>query len=241
MQPTTSTRQWITTGALGVLLLGSATAGCGPWVAADRSEIQPAARAARLEELHRVHRLERQEAQAARIERLLNRQEGTLAVAADELARRIIRAAEHHDLDPLLVLAVVRVESAFQPTVISRAGAVGLMQVLPYVGRDVARRNGLPWQDWRTLQEPAANLRIGSAYLAELLERFDGRVELALAAYNMGPTLLSARLARGWRPHGPYVPAVLGHYRRYVAETVRDRHWARLVEGPSATPGLPAG
>jgi hypothetical protein len=92
--------------------------------------------------------------------------------------QQIHRAALEHDVDPLLVASVVEVESHFRPRAGSHKGAVGLMQLLPSTA-------GMPAV---MLFDPGTNLAAGSAYLREMLDRFDGDLELALAAYNAGPT-----------------------------------------------------
>jgi len=92
--------------------------------------------------------------------------------------REIAVAAHLHEVDSLLVASVVEVESTFRPAAGSHKGAVGLMQLLPSTaGLSRAR-----------LQNPRANLDAGTAYLAKLIDRFDGDLGLALAAYNAGPT-----------------------------------------------------
>lgn len=91
----------------------------------------------------------------------------------------IYRAARRHGVAPELVAAVVRAESAFDVRAVSVKGARGLMQLMPAT----ARRFGVP-ED--RIFEPAANLDAGTRYLAWLLERFQGELALALAAYNAG-------------------------------------------------------
>lgn len=91
----------------------------------------------------------------------------------------IYRAAKKHQLNPSLVAALVRTESAFRATAMSPKGARGLMQLMPATGS----RFGLRTRD---LYEPAKNLEAGAKYLAWLLERFKSDLELALAAYNAG-------------------------------------------------------
>jgi soluble lytic murein transglycosylase-like protein len=87
-------------------------------------------------------------------------------------------AAERHELDGLLLAAVVQTESRFVPGAVSPRGAVGLMQVLPSTGEMYGARD---------LSDPHVNLDVGSRYLHQLLRDYDGNLELALAAYNAGP------------------------------------------------------
>ncbi|HEY5548382.1 MAG TPA: lytic transglycosylase domain-containing protein [Coriobacteriia bacterium] len=99
----------------------------------------------------------------------------------------IVRYAKANRIDPYLVAAVINTESGFREGVVSSAGAVGLMQVKPSTAVAVARAAGI--RDEMTteaLSTAALNIRIGTAYLAELIARYDGDVPLALAAYNAG-------------------------------------------------------
>jgi hypothetical protein len=93
-------------------------------------------------------------------------------------------ACAESGLDPLLLLALVREESRFDPDCVSRAGAVGLTQQMPATAALTADRLGLEDYDPRN---PADSLRLGAAYLAEMLERYDDNLMLALAGYNAGP------------------------------------------------------
>lgn len=102
-------------------------------------------------------------------------------------------AAERR-LDPYLVAGLIRQESAFNPTVTSGAGAIGLMQVMPETGRALAREVGLRQYEPGLLRQPDINVHLGTRYLATMLERFDHDLPLVLSAYNAGPT----RAAR-WR------------------------------------------
>lgn len=95
----------------------------------------------------------------------------------------VTREAERSGVDPLLVLAIMREESRFDPRAVSPAEAVGLMQLLPSTARGVLGRRMEP----AALTEPAINIRAGTAYLAGLLRRFQGTVPLAVGAYNAGP------------------------------------------------------
>ncbi len=98
----------------------------------------------------------------------------------------LMEAASHAAIDPLLVAAVVREESSFHPQARSRAGARGLMQLLPETARPMAQARRLEFNNGDLLDDPAANLRLGTAFLATLLREF-GDARLAAAAYNAGP------------------------------------------------------
>lgn len=99
----------------------------------------------------------------------------------------IVRYAKANRIDPYLVAAVINAESGFREGVVSSAGAVGLMQVKPSTAVAVARAAGIRDEmTTATLSTAALNIRIGTAYLAELIARYDGDVPLALAAYNAG-------------------------------------------------------
>jgi soluble lytic murein transglycosylase len=90
-------------------------------------------------------------------------------------------------VDRALLFALVRQESEFLPEARSAAGAVGLMQLMPGTARDVAGRAGVPFLQDNLTRDPAYNVTLGSRYFAEMLQRFSGSYELALAAYNAGP------------------------------------------------------
>jgi soluble lytic murein transglycosylase-like protein len=104
---------------------------------------------------------------------------GRLVAVPDEALLPLIdRNAGSQQLDPRLVKAVIQVESGYNPRALSKAGAMGLMQLMPETARDLSVRD--PY-------DPNENLRGGTAYLRQLIDRFKGSVELALAAYNAGP------------------------------------------------------
>lgn len=94
--------------------------------------------------------------------------------------------ARNHDLDPALLAAVVYVESRFDPTARSGAGAVGLMQLLPTTAKGIAQRTGGTRFAVADLRDPEINVRYGSWYLDYLRDRF-GDTSRALAAYHAGP------------------------------------------------------
>jgi soluble lytic murein transglycosylase len=98
------------------------------------------------------------------------------------------REARKAGIDPLLVYALMRQESAFASTAVSSAKALGLMQLLETTARRVAASSGLPEPAPEDLFDPAVNIRLGVRYLAELAKLFGGNTALMAAAYNAGET-----------------------------------------------------
>ncbi|MDH5674250.1 MAG: lytic transglycosylase domain-containing protein [Myxococcales bacterium] len=147
-------------------------------------------------------------------------------------ADEVERAARRHGLDPNLLFAVMRVESIFNRRIVSYAGAVGLMQIMPATGRRIADQLGVEGFEVPDLLDPQTNLNFSAWYLASLLRRFDGRLPLAIASYNGGPH--NVRLWMGkHHPDMPldaflelipfsqthrYVRRVLTHYAAYRAQ-----------------------
>ncbi|MCK8516557.1 transglycosylase SLT domain-containing protein [Methylonatrum kenyense] len=135
------------------------------------------------------------------------------------------RSAEAEGLDLALIYAISRKESAFIADARSHAGALGLMQVMPGTARQTAAGLGLPSPSDRDLREPTANLRLGANYLAEMLDRFDGNLIMASAAYNAGPNRVD-----GWVRDNAGQPAAVwienitfGETRDYVKSILAFR------------------
>jgi soluble lytic murein transglycosylase len=104
-----------------------------------------------------------------------------------------------NNLDPYLVASLIRQESEFNPSVISYADAWGLMQILPREGKRLAREEGLTNFQTFQLLNPEINIRLGTRYLRQLLDKFGGVTEYALAAYNAGDSRVV-----DWQAAGPY-------------------------------------
>lgn len=96
----------------------------------------------------------------------------------------ILEAAKKHDIDPNLIKAVIKKESSFDPKLVSRAGAKGLMQLTPVTIKELKR---LFKYEIKDPFDPRQNIEGGTKYLAYLLRKYNGNLELALAAYNAGP------------------------------------------------------
>lgn len=94
----------------------------------------------------------------------------------------IEEAAERYDVNPALIRAVIAAESAFDPWAVSRAGAQGLMQLMPALAEELGVLNAF---------DPRENIMAGTRYLGELLRLHRGDVQLALASYNAGPGAVS--------------------------------------------------
>jgi soluble lytic murein transglycosylase-like protein len=134
-----------------------------------------------------------------------------------EAAKTLIAASGENGVDPYLVLGVIRVESSGWNRARSECDARGLMQLMPFVGKAMAKELGIAWQGAETLHEPSVNIRLGVHYLASLQKRYDGDVTKALSAYSMGPTKLDRILSRNKKPVDDYPTSV-----RWFADHYRD-------------------
>ncbi|WP_114241590.1 transglycosylase SLT domain-containing protein [Dyella sp. C9] len=99
----------------------------------------------------------------------------------------LVQQAQEAGIDPSWAYAILRAESAWMPDARSGADARGLMQLLPSTAALVAKRNGISWGGGDTLYDPVTNIVLGTRYLAQMAERFNGAPWLASAAYNAGP------------------------------------------------------
>ncbi|HEX7518722.1 MAG TPA: transglycosylase SLT domain-containing protein, partial [Candidatus Deferrimicrobium sp.] len=98
-------------------------------------------------------------------------------------------------IDPLVLHAVIRQESRFQPDILSPAGAVGLMQLMPKTAAETARKEKMPKPRKKDLTRPEVNVRLGAAYLSRLVKEYRGDYFRAVAAYNAG----EAAVGRWWK------------------------------------------
>jgi soluble lytic murein transglycosylase len=107
--------------------------------------------------------------------------------------------AAKNGLDPYMVASLIRQESEFNPGAISSANAFGLMQLLPSVGRSMAREEGIRHFSEGELLNPETNIRLGTRYLKQTLDKFDGQAPYAFAAYNAGDSRVT-----DWQAIGKY-------------------------------------
>jgi soluble lytic murein transglycosylase len=142
-------------------------------------------------------------------------------------------------LDPYLVASLIRQESEFNPTVISYANAYGLMQIEPSAGKTLAREEGLSHFETFQLLDPATNIRLGTRYLKQLVDRFGGVQEYALAAYNAGESRVV-----DWQSAGPdggideFVESIpFTQTRDYVQGILRNEDIYRSIDAAAGSQG----
>jgi len=143
----------------------------------------------------------------------------------------LVANAGKNGLDPYLVASLIRQESEFNAGAVSRANAYGLMQLLPSVGKSVARKEGMKGFDTRQLLNPTVNLELGTANLKLVLDRFGGQVEYALAAYNAGDTPIRQWLASNdYKDVPEFVESIpYTETREYVQAILRNREMYRAL------------
>ncbi len=139
------------------------------------------------------------------------------------LAQVIYEESRRFGYDPLMIIAMIVTESHFRPDAKSRVGATGLMQVMPFVGEDLAEQvinkspklwdddKPLEWSGHDTLLDPVQNVRLGILHLSKLILKF-GSVRDGIRAYNFGPTSLQKRIRTGRRLPKQYMERVLAQY-----------------------------
>jgi soluble lytic murein transglycosylase len=142
------------------------------------------------------------------------------------------RFSTANSLDPYLVASLVRQESEFNPAAVSRANAVGLMQLLPRVGKAVAKRERLRHYSSEQLFTPEINLQLGTRYFREMVDKF-GALEYALAAYNAGSDRVEAWMAQGkYRDSQEFVESIpFTETREYVQAILRNETVYRQLYG----------
>ncbi len=137
------------------------------------------------------------------------------------LTDTIVQQALLHDFDPELVMAVIRVESSGYHMAVSHVGALGLMQLLPSTGEELAGKLGHEWRGPDSLFDPILNVKLGTAYLRQLTDRYES-LTTALAAYNWGPGRIDRRIRRGAGVPTRYVLQVERAYEGRLSKSARE-------------------
>lgn len=142
------------------------------------------------------------------------------------------RFSSSNALDPYLVAALIRQESEFNPSAVSRANAVGLMQLLPKVGKSVAKQEKLKHFSSTQLFAPGINLQLGTRYFRGMVDKF-GAFEYALAAYNAGSDRVQDWLGQGkYRDAQEFVESIpFTETREYVQAILRNANVYRQLYG----------
>ena len=142
------------------------------------------------------------------------------------------RFSSSNALDPYLVAALIRQESEFNPGAVSRANAVGLMQLLPKVGKSVAKQEKLKHFSSTQLFTPGVNLQLGTRYFRGMVDKF-GAFEYALAAYNAGADRVQDWLGQGkYRDPQEFVESIpFTETREYVQAILRNANVYRQLYG----------
>ncbi len=143
------------------------------------------------------------------------------------------KSAVANGLDPYLVASLIRQESEFNPNAVSRANAVGLMQLLPKTGKVVAKEVKLKRYRASQLYTPAVNLELGTRYFRGMVDKFGGSFEYALAAYNAGSDRVDDWLAQGkYRDPQEFVESIpFTETREYVQAILRNANVYKQLYG----------
>ncbi|HET9983563.1 MAG TPA: lytic transglycosylase domain-containing protein [Longimicrobiales bacterium] len=195
--------------ALRMLLLGGVTFFFGVAVASGPRPVQASGDAAkRASRAEREVRAREGELELVRLElarsNAIMEHSARFAIPAD-LAAEIYDMATAEGIEPTIAFRLVRVESDFTHNAVSPKGAVGLTQIMPSTARELnpkVRREDLFHRE--------TNLRMGFAYLRDLIRAYRGDIRLALLAYNRGPAVVDAIRKQGGDPENGYARAILG-------------------------------
>ena len=146
----------------------------------------------------------------------------------------LVANSGENGLDPYLVASLIRQESEFNAGAVSRANAYGLMQLLPSVGKSLAKREKMKGFTTAQLLNPSVNLRLGTINLRQVLDRFGGQQEYALAAYNAGDVPVRQWMSSGdYKDIAEYVESIpYTETREYVQAILRNRQMYKALYPP---------
>lgn len=133
------------------------------------------------------------------IAKTVHRNENSMALSDEDknrLVKTVNESSKKNGHDPFLLLALIEVESMYNGMAVSEKGAMGLLQVMPFVAREMADELDMDFESADGLRDMETNVRIGSHYLGKLMQRY-GDLTMALEAYNLGPAKLNTLLEEG--------------------------------------------
>ena len=136
----------------------------------------------------------------------------------NNLSELIVHEGKKYGHDPLLLTAVIITESSFNNWARSNRGALGLMQIRPATGKELATEVSIQWRGALSLYDPEINISLGAYYLSKLFLHF-GDLGLALEAYNHGPSRLKGYLKKGYRPKH-YSKKVFKNYSQLLSPSI---------------------
>jgi soluble lytic murein transglycosylase len=149
--------------------------------------------------------------------------------------QEIKESAAENGLDPYMVAALIRQETEFNPNAVSPKNAYGLMQLLPSVGKEMAKQEGIHHFETNELVDPATNIRLGTRYLKETLDKFGNKPQYAFAAYNAGDNRVLDWQAIGhYRDMDEFVESIpFTETREYVQAIIRNEEIYRELDKAS--------
>jgi len=137
----------------------------------------------------------------------------------DLLAREVKKASKKYDMDPMLVLSVITVESSFDKDAVSSKGAIGLMQLMPHTSKDLCLQMGMSESNCK-MRDAKTNILIGTYYLSKLSAKYNNNMKHYLAAYNCGPTMIDRVISENDRVPTEFYSRIMKVYQRLAYKNV---------------------
>lgn len=126
----------------------------------------------------------------------------------------LMSQSKKYQFDPIFLMAMIQIESGFNPDAEGGAGEIGLMQLKPSTAKWLCKLKGIRWRGNKTLRDPVFNIQLGAFLLTKLRRQFDADSRLYLAAYNMGSSRVQRAVDKNIRPKD-YPLLVMEHYISY--------------------------
>ncbi len=136
----------------------------------------------------------------------------------------VYKYAEEYSVDPILVFAIIKAESNFNPNVVSSSNAIGLMQLMDTTAEEIARKLSINFMNGTSLYNPELNIQLGTKYFSNLMKEYDNNYLLALTAYNAGIGNVKKWIEQGIiQPDGSDIENIpFKETNNYVRKIVRD-------------------